>query len=182
MRLAEMSQALIEGRNKRGLGMYVSRIDPGGVTQMFTNTGKIIAEITDRQPDGGYRLTVYPHNSIWWRNRVTSVLKEASRKPEDTSTNRYWHKNMRYSAISVWGSSYLYDSKTCSMLGWKHPMAFTVDSDHNLVFDYDVLENSWRKDEEKIAPKANRVQAEIANISPDTKTAINEILTITNNL
>lgn len=178
MRLAEMSQALIEGRKKRGLGMYID-IDPAR-TQLLTSAGRPIAEITDRQPDGGYTLTVYPFNSTWWRNRVTSVLKEASRKPDDPSANRYWHGNMRYSAMSHWGRSYLYDNKTRSILGWQEPQTFKVDGEHNLAFDYDVLENSWRKDEDKVAPKVASV--EIANISPDTKTAINEILTITNAL
>lgn len=181
MRLAEMSQAFIEGKAKRGLGMYVYNDNPDR-TLLFSNAGKIIAEITDRQSDGGYRLTVYPYNSTWWRNRVTSVLKEASRKPEDKSVNRYWHSNMRYSAISAWGRSHIYDNKTRSMFGWLTPQTFTVDGEKNIVFDYSVLENSWRKDEDKIAPEVSSVQAEIANISPDTKTAINEILTITSNL
>lgn len=181
MRLSEMSQAFIDGKPKRGLAMTVEKTDPD-TTQLVTNSGKTIAVITDRQPDGGYRLTVYGYNTIWWRNRVTSVLKEASRRPGDTSINRYWHTNQRYSAMSCWGSSYIWDNKTRSFLGWAEPVTFTVDGEHNVLLDYTILENSWRKDDTGVA-KINAVKTvEVSNISPDTKTAINEILTLTSEL
>src|SRR5206468_12830022 len=124
MRLIEMGQALIEGRQKRGLGMKVTF--DGKVTRLSYAWGdeKPIAEITNCKSDG-YTLTIYgrsqvSYSSVSHCNRIRAVFLAIS--------GGSW-TNQRYSSFQRWGFVRIWDSTLRMEITASRPLTFQVRGD-----------------------------------------------------